>query len=264
MRFARLAVLLSAGGLGACSLLLGTDLTGGSEPPATEAGVDAPSTTDAGVDAPIGSDAATDATDAARPSPCNDTKHDFCADFDGTDPFAGWTNTQSDGTLGVSPNALSAPFSMRATLPRRETTFGRSQLYVKFSRAWAKTTVEWDMFMEPALFKTGDINVGILCFNFTVGTGAGGACLARSGADTSFLQGGAAFPTGQWLHAKVIMDPFAATGSASVGDITMSGTFTMPTGATQPAIEVELGVLGYNKPSPAIDIRFDNVTVDFD
>ena len=169
-----------------------------------------------------------------------------------------------DGTLTTSPDAVSPPFSMRATLPRRESTFGRSQVFVRFTRAWAITIVEWDMFMEPALFKAGDINVGILCINFTVGGDAGGACLTRSSGETGFLASGAPFPAGKWVHAKVTMDPKLKTGSAVIDDITMSGPFTMPaTGTTQQAIELELGVLGFNKPCPAIDIRFDNVTVDF-
>lgn len=261
-----LAIAVSAMGLGACTLLIGTsDLSGPADgnTPTGDGGADTatPVTTDAG----DGGQAAVDAAADARVSPCKSGTHAFCADFDGPSLLSGWTDTAMDGPLTASSNALSPPFALEATLPRRETTFGRSQVYLEIKRPWARTTVEYDVFLEPVDFLPGDINFGVACIVFAAGSDAEGACLARSADDTSWLESKAPFSTGKWVHVQHVLDPFTKKSSVDIDGILLSGFLPPPpTTAGERAIRLELGVLGFNKPAPAATMRFDNVTVDFD
>jgi hypothetical protein len=224
---------------------------------------------------------------------CAAVGHDFCEDFDEPDALGDWIVRSGiePGTLAVTdtPDAPSPPFVLHATDQRR--TFPhRVQIAKQLPHAWSHTVVAFDAFVAAPVLVVGDnIGNGLATLNFFSARDGGGV---SQGAGLSFgptsgvlgtlsfgtMSEGVAgeniaaqvFPFNRWVH--FVFD--AVPGSlADAGTVVLDmdhdaghwqATFpSIRVGDTSVYVQIELGSIGFNSPSPAIDLSIDNVTVDF-
>jgi hypothetical protein len=223
--------------------------------------------TDAG-DSSIGPDGST--------SPCT-KPHAFCADFDTDNPQAGWTgrdDTSVVGTLSFDPLALSPPRSLRAQQPRKTPTPTWLDVLTKrFPSAWKRTVFEGDVYLEAQEWLPGDINVSMIDLVFESDMLATGTVFFISANDAEatiehIANGPARYlpiarpAYGQWTHVVIDFDP-AGHIRYQVGAKTFERDFTPATSGASPDIVLTVGAINFNEPVPAIDVRWDNITVDF-
>ena len=249
--------------LTSCAFFLDTGSLSGGARPAGDAGPDAPAPTmDAG--APL--DADVDADAAPLPRFCARAPHTFCADFDGSTLDEGFTDKQEElgGALSrVTWPGLDGSQSLLATMPRRATAKGYASISVRSGGAWRRQHVEADLYVEPPAFEAGDSNFGIFCVGYYLGATEDGACISV-GANyfTLAKDSSTPFPTGRWVHAVMDFDPGARRVTGKVDTIELDGTFGTPTSGGAPSSVFQIGVLGYNAPSPEARVHIDNFTVD--
>jgi hypothetical protein len=146
----------------------------------------------------------------------------------------------------------------------RHTQSTQSGLATSWNRPWTRTIVELDLYIEPINWLVGDRNSGILGIEFH--SSAAGAGIYFSVAD-GYVQFGdthaTVLRTGVPLHAKFDVDPAAKKGTVWVDDQIISSSFPVPAMSDTPRIRLVIGVIGFNPPTPEIDVYWDNVTVDF-
>lgn len=249
-----LAGLLPAG----CAFFLDTgSLSGGNAGDGGDAGP-LPVVQDADVDA--------DADAAPLPRFCARSAHMFCADFEGSAVDEGWTDKSED--LGGSVSLVAWPGldgsrSLFATMPRRGTEKGYASLDLRVDGPWSRLRLEADVFLEPPAFEAGDVNFGILCFGYYAGSTQDGVCMSVA-AQQIFFAGDtpAVFPSNRWVHARIDVDPGARRVVGDVDTLHFDGPFNTPSGSGARSTVIQIGVLGYNAPSPEARIHIDNVTLD--
>jgi hypothetical protein len=269
---------------GAASCTLTTDLDGlraasGAMLPdgASEAG----SGGDAGLDsnAPIGEAGANEAgksdggTEAGTTSPCG-AMHAFCADFDDGILITGWTTTVLDtgGTIAIDDLALSPLHSMRATRPRKTTAGGlRASLRKSLAPQWRRAIFQADAYLVQPDWLAGDTNVAVVQLGYNSVSGNTGTTFflsAAAGAGTieHITDSTRGFtvdllPYGRWVHVFIDFDPSGKVHYEIDGK-TSERTFAAVTAGANPELLLELGIIDFNNPIPAVDIRWDNVVVD--
>ncbi len=247
--------------LPSCAFFLDTGSLSGGARPAGDAGQDA-QVTDAG--APL--DAAADADAAPLPRFCARAPHAFCADFEGATADEGFSEKAEElgGALTLTSwPGLDGSRSLLATMPRRATAKGYTSLTARLDGAWRRQRVEADLFIEAPTFEAGDVNFGIFCSGYYLGATEDGACISIGAAYFTFAKDGAAlFPTARWVHIAMDFDPSAGHVTGKVDTVEIDGAFTTPTSGGSPSTVFQIGVLGYNAPSPEARVHVDNFTVD--
>jgi hypothetical protein len=226
---------------------------------------------------------------------CADAGHYLCEDFDEPDALGGWTLPAdvTPGTLAVAENlaAPSPPFALHATDKRRTVTH-RVQIAKRLDHAWQRTILQFDAFVVAPVSVAGDTNGnGLATLNFYSSADGGGATQGAAlsfgapaaGAVTGHLSFGASsnmappvtrtasvFPFNRWVHFAFDALPGSDADAGSFV-LDMDGDAghwqvdlpSITVGATNVYVQLELGSIGYNQPSPDLDITIDNVTVDF-
>jgi hypothetical protein len=202
--------------------------------------------------------------------------HAFCADFDDdVDPLSLWTETHVDAPAQASVSTSrtrSAPRALHAFNPRQAAGATRFATLEKgFDQAWRRVVVDLDLYLEPPAFSPGDRTFGLMGVNFSSSSLAETLALSI-GSDVTGLGGGTsasytydngpALPTGTWVHAHVDATPGDGV-TMTLADHTYSVHLPSTAPGARPQIQVEVGVFGFNAPSPEVSVYIDNLTVDF-
>jgi len=252
---------------------------------------DAAAPTDSGV-ADAGSGDATARDDAGV---C-ESAHVFCSNFDIGDvvvdgakqTFVGWVFSTDDvGTVGpVTNRFVSKPRSVRATLPAVGGGFYKQAFMTRgITMSWRPTRVEFDMYVKRPAWSPTDGNVTIFALGFSPDIAltyflkeGGGDLTLKLGTNTATPPNNITLYTGatapefdRWVHVRIDAVPNPTNGSFSVLFDGMSAafksglTFDMRNAMTPGAnVYAELGMRRYNNgPTPAFEIYYDNVTLDF-
>jgi hypothetical protein len=209
-------------------------------------------------------------------SPCT-SAHAFCSDFDLDHPAAGWSSTEATspaGTLLFDPFALSPPRALRARHPRKsDGTDWMNALHKVFDVSWRRTIFAGDIYLETPAWQPGDSNfsaVAVLLSSTTQNTGtvfffsetdAVGTIEHVPDSPARYLPV-ARIPYVAWTHVVIDFDP-AGHLHYEVGAKTFDRDFAAATQGTSPSLDIEVGAISFNGPVPAMDLRWDNVTVDF-
>lgn len=202
---------------------------------------------------------------------CTQSSHTFCADFDEGDVLLGWSSNQvdTDGTLGLSTsNALSSPAAAHMTMARRGSSAPTENATIsKGFAAWQRIVTDVDVYLVAPAWQQGDVNSGFFTMGFYSSATSDamalsiGANYVTVGAPGGVSSNGTTFPTDQWVHVHVDVDP-AGTFSMTIGTQSFQKTFPAMDGTGSPHMYVNLGISGYNEPAPAFDVSYDNVTID--
>lgn len=202
---------------------------------------------------------------------CQSSVHAFCADFDdGVALKDAWDMQFDVGSAAAisTKQASSAPNSAFITMARREanapTAYG---VLNKVFTGWARTVVDFDAYIEAPAFLSGDVNSGIVTISFysdpnidvgvAVSAGDGYVTVGTPGTPGSGKQ----MPNGRWFHLHFDVDPKSSL-SAKIDDEIFKDTWTSSAGSN-PRTVVSIGISGYNRPAPAYNVYYDNVTIDF-
>ena len=157
---------------------------------------------------------------------------------------------------------------MRSTMALRSASAAIE--YATISKAfsvWRRIVVDVDVYLVQPAWQRSDVNSGIFTMGlYSDATTDGVAMSVGAGYVTFGVPGGkssngAPFPVDQWVHLHVDLDP-AGTFSAIVGTEAFQQTFPALDGTSNPRMFVNIGVSGYNKPAPAFDVSYDNLTID--
>jgi hypothetical protein len=210
----------------------------------------------------------------AGTSPCS-SPHTLCADFDIGAYDKGWTRqaTTGGGTLALDDRALSSSHSLRATQPRKAAGASAtlSNLTLSLPTAWRRVIVEADLFLTTPAWQANDVNFALVHIGLYSATNSGTVLFVTPNASFGTIENLPAadrnltldqVPFDRWVHVVVDFDPGGKIHYQIDGkpfDRTFAAVTS--TGAS-PVIEVELGILDYNAPAPAVEARWDNVTVD--
>jgi hypothetical protein len=217
-----------------------------------DAGSDGPPPSDADADADAdagtGPDATADATPDAVLSPCAVGTHAFCVDFDDGVLAQHFSklNIPATGALAiVDDHAVSMPSSLRVALPARgvnPTGVVFSTAERSFSGPWSATRVT-----NPA-WGAGDMGFAVAAMIYGSDTGQLGVYLNVAKGET-------------------VMDldgELSATGaSITYGSVLTEFPHPMGSPGANPYTLLLIGLMSPTGPSPAIDVRYDNVVVDF-
>jgi hypothetical protein len=206
-------------------------------------------------------------------SPCSQP-HTLCADFDVGAYDKGWKRQTitGGGTLALDDRALSPPHSLRATQPRRQAGASGtvSELNVNVGGAWRRVVVEADLFLTTPAWQADDVNFALIHIGLYSAQNSGTVLFVTPGGCFGTIEHLSeparnvlldAVPYDRWVHVVVDFDP-GGTIHYQIDGKSFDRTFAAVTFGPAPAMEVDLGVLDYNSPAPAIDLRWDNVTID--
>lgn len=245
-------------------------------------GLQAPSPGDAGPsgDGPVGRDAAGEGAapeagaDAGRPL-CAGGTHLVCTDFEADDLLAGgFTALQRNGTLeATTAQAVSPSRSLSAGLARRSGGENVYNTLVCRGSHWRRVHLEMDVFLEPAKFEAGDVSMALALVYFTSGSTFTGTNLffheSSNAASIEHLEGSERYfdvPTlrrGAWSHVVLDFDPVAGAYTWRVDGAAGGRSFTgIPAPSGPVTLSVEVGLIAYGTPTPAVRVYFDNVVVD--
>ena len=230
------------------------------------------------VDAPsdVATDAGSDAT-LESGSPCS-AMHAFCADFDENPYNAGFSKINMTGTGVVGPDSLSLspPTSLHATTTRKPADAPGNWLFdleKDFNLSWRRVVFQGDLYFVKPDWQKGDINIGLVAVYMFSDTGNTGSVFFQSQTSatgsienpTSNATVYATVPSfsySTWTHIIIDFDP-AGHLHYNVGGNTFDKDFAAITGGGSQSLQVQVGALSYNQPIPGMDIRWDNVFVDF-
>jgi hypothetical protein len=205
--------------------------------------------------------------------------------------------------VGDPARDASGPAVLRAQDARRDAGFTRLVGVQKvLQRPWARVVVNFSLFVAQPTFETGDDHgLGLLALNFVSKATPGkthGVALSIGPAAMTFgasTQTSISLPrikTNEWTRIRLdvtpngvallqvgtdaeqrVTLPSAASTAPSTGPSPIPIEGGAPTdagaltdaGATSdtPSIRLEVGSLGWNAPSPAMDVRVDDLTIDF-
>jgi hypothetical protein len=240
---------------------------------ATDSGVDANADPNANGDGgATGSDGGSsgDASGEAGLPFCVPGAHAFCSDFEGPDAFSTFDgpNGTIDGIVELSTTrAKDGVQSLRTALPRRETGKSAAVLSKVIIGPWRRSVMELDMYLEPIMWKPGDVNAALLMMAFLSDTQSV-AFFVVIGSNYVSLAGGTAsdtvgppIATGKWLHVKgeLTTSQFQLT----IDGATRSHPTNLTASSANQRLELALGIDGFNTPAPAFSFHYDNFTVDF-
>lgn len=215
----------------------------------------------------------TEAGTEAGKSPCNGS-HMFCADFDVGTYDKGFTGQLSNGggALALDDLAFSPPHSVRATQPRRAAGLSgtQSSLSLGLPSPWRRVVVEADLFLTTPAWQSSDVNFALVHIGLYSPQNSGTVLFVTDAACFGTIEHLTepqrslpmdAMPYDRWVHLVVDFDPGGKIHYQIDGK-PFDRTFAAVTAGPNPAMNVELGILDYNAPAPAVEVRWDNVTVD--
>lgn len=211
--------------------------------------------------------------------------HFYCADFDEGTATGGWSQVDmatAQGTLGLSPQYTSPPTSLLTSAPAHATGSIEARVDESFPVLPSHVHVEFDMYTcgasTPGYFELAKIHV------FEPSNGwSGGIDLGTSGGNdyllvdtygddggetTQSFQPAPAIATDKWVHVALdaVLDP--TNGSltlvldhGSTPSVFQTGLRTIWPGAKN--AELVLGLYSGGANSPACEVDYDDVVVDY-
>lgn len=263
------SVVLSLGAM-ACSLGALDGFSSGGPPAETSSG-DASSGTDAG--SGTSPPAEGGLGDAGVTLDCDAGAHLLCITFDDGMLARGWeaVTTLAGGTLALDGDARSAPFALRAQLPA-QTGVGHpyARVGAGFDGALA-VRVAFDVKLASASFGPTDRAVALFEINYGSSGNSSYWFRTRDGMTLSSEQNGTytpvePLPYDEWTRVALEVVPTTPKGTLrlSYDGRTVYENTTVPFDAfgPSPRTEVFIGLVRFDAPTPAIDARYDNVTID--
>jgi hypothetical protein len=269
------AAITSAVGTTGCLYLVDLSGLSGEAAPAPADGATADAPLDGALDANDASATSDAPTEAAPKSPCA-APHAFCSDFDDGPLGQGWSRSSIDApaTLALDALALSPTRSLRATYPRKTAAMTGYAVEIRtLATTWKRAVFQGDVLIQPPAWQQTDANVAIVELFFNSASNATGTYLFISETNTTatiehlpdgpdrYLNGDP-MPYGRWAHVLVDFDP----GGRVHYEVDGKGydkTFAGVTAGAMAKAELGVGLLNFNDPVPAFDVRWDNVLVDF-
>ena len=206
---------------------------------------------------------------------CASSKHTFCADFDESDALPGVWDSAGAGLALVGAPASSPPRAVHGNLPRAATGMPAIALVKQLDSAWVRTVLELDVFMAAPSWQAGDTNVFLAQIELSPGVGfflwidsddlLGVTAQTPSYEPSKSTAGRLTY--GSWTHLRLSVVPSATGGSydLAVGNPPVSVLTKNVNLTATPTHDIRLtvGLEQFNTPAPALDIAFDNVTLDF-
>lgn len=283
------AALASASALAGCTLLVGTSgLTGGSGPADGSTGAESQAPIEASSEGPRDAPADVPSSDApveAGTWCASQGTHFFCADFDEGSASLGWTNVDmstTQGSLGLSPQYVSPPGSLLSSAPAHATGSDEARVVKVFPVVPSHVHVEFDMFTcaasTPGYFELAKIH------EYTPATGvSGGIDLGNSsgsdylllgehgddgGQTTQSFKPTPGIAVAQWVHVAIdaMLDPVGGSVTlvldrSSTPSVSQTGVRTISPGTTN--VELVIGLYSGGNSSPACEVDYDDVVVDY-
>jgi hypothetical protein len=285
------AALVSSIALACCNLVSGADGLSVAEdeeiptPPretqthGAEAGTNERRETDGG---PIGAGFGDAGGDAVAPPGafCATSAATFCADFDQGQRNAGWSGSDETGggtLLLDTARSVSAPASLRSTLPARDVAGSVYQdLLRSFASTWRPVRIELDVWIEPIAWGTRTGSVALAEVYWVSANDAPGQLLeltkdgprmttvTTSAGAPVFTNASAPLAASAWNHVVIEADAKAAGASVKAwfgGKLVVDRSGFAFQGGPSTTIEVWIGLARYERPTPAFDVRYDNVQI---
>ena len=162
---------------------------------------------------------------------------------------------------------------MRARHPRKTTSVDwMNVLHKTFGMSWRRTVVAGDVYLETPAWQSGDSNfctIAVLMNSTTQNTGTVFFFAQNDAAATiEHLPDSPArylpvnrIPYLAWTHVVVDFDP-AGHIHYDIGGKTFDRDFAAATQGASRFLDIEIGAINFNSPVPAMDVRWDNVTID--
>lgn len=221
-------------------------------------------------------DAGTDgAIDAAAALDCDAGGYLICSTFDQGAVALGWggTKLESGGTVGTSNDHRSAPYSMRTQLPAMTADANQyAGLYALWSGVRA-LRIAFDLKIATPQWGTSDEAVALLHVLYPSSTNE--TYLFRAPAETTLsieqndvttrYQQVQALPYDKWLRVTLEVVPTAPKGSIRLlydGLVVYENANVGFGTPSVPETYVDLGLARFTPPSPALDVLYDNVTIE--
>jgi hypothetical protein len=224
-----------------------------------------------------GGDAGGDATiDGSTALDCDGGTYLVCATFDQGTVAAGWTGTriESGGTLGTSNDHRSAPYSMRAQLPTMTT---EQNQYAGVYATWTvvrPVRVAFDVkIADPKWAAATDKAFALLHVQYP--SSSNETYLFRAPSETTLsieqnaidtrYQKVQDLPYEKWVRVSLEIMPTVPTGTLRLkyDGLVVYENASVPMGTpTAPETLVDVGLARFTPPSPALDVLFDNVTIE--
>lgn len=218
---------------------------------------------------------ATDGGDAGGSLSCDGGAHLVCATFDQGAVAAGWTATriESGGTLGTSNDHRSAPFSMRTNLPAMTTEDNQYAAVYGLFTGVRGVRVSFDLKIAEPQWQGTDKALALLHVLYPGTTNESYLFVAPNETTLSIEQNSTATryqevkppPYDEWLRIALEVVPTTPTGTLRLrydGVVVYENASVPFTTATATETLVEVGLARFTPPSPAVDVLYDNVTIE--
>ena len=208
--------------------------------------------------------------------------HVFCSDFDVGDLPLLWSDIGSDplGTIALDTSmSVSAPRSLHTSLQASTSGFHLARASRFLKTPWRPTRLDFDMYVRRPAWGAGSGNVALFALSFAPSSTSEisvtfyladgqGALTASLPTYTPFHADAPALD--RWVHVRLEVAPDATNGvvsllfdGASAGSRSGLAFDTAAAARAGAGINVSLGLARYNPTTPALDVFYDNVTLDF-
>lgn len=224
----------------------------------------ATNTTDVAIDA---SDAGTDAAFT-----CDGGNYLFCSTFDDGSLTAGWDLqfTKFGGTLSLSNDARSPAYAMRAQLPAMTAPDNQYARLYKAIAGVPPIRISFDVKMATPAWEA--TSKAVVLFEINYPTTSNSSYLFREVAQTTLSseQNGTYskipdLPYDQWVRVSIDVVPTTPNGALRVhydGQKVFENSSVPFETPTTPQTDVFIGLGRFDPPSPAIDVLYDNVSIE--
>ena len=206
---------------------------------------------------------------------CDGGAYLLCATFDQGLVASGWGGTmlESGGVLGTSNDHISAPFSLRAQLPAM--TAPQNQ-YATLYATWSgvkNVRVSFHVKMTDPGFGSSDKAFELVHVQYPSSTSehylfqeplATTLSIEQNDISTRY-QSVQKLPYGKWVRVTLEVTPTVPKGTLRLlydGLVVYENTNIVNAAPTVPQTYVDVGIARFTPPSPAVDVLYDNVTIE--
>lgn len=221
-------------------------------------------------------DAAVDAlVDGGGGFDCDGGSYLLCATFDQGLLASGWGGTmiESGGVLGTSNDHVSAPFAMRAQLP---VMTAEQNQYAALYATWSgvkNIRVSFDVKMADPGFAATDKAFELVHVQYPSSTSEHYLFQEPLTTTLSIEQNDIAtryqsvqkLPYAKWVRVTLEVSPTVPKGTLRLlydGLVVFESTNIANAAPSVPQTYVDVGVARFTPPSPAVDVLYDNVTIE--
>lgn len=220
-------------------------------------------------------DAALDAEGDGGRFDCDGGAYLVCATFDQGLVASGWSGTmlESGGVLGTSADHTSPPFSMRAQLPAMT---AQQNQYATVYATWSgvkNVRVSFDVKIADPGWGASDKAFELVHVQYPSSTNEHYLFRGPTETTLSIEQNDLAtryptvenLPYGKWVRVTLEVIPALPKGTLRLrydGLVVYENANVTTTTPSVPQTYVDVGVARFTPPSPAVDVLYDNVTIE--